>query len=284
MVGFDLDATYSPNGCGCDNYKWVILIYQIGKDRMAENNPCEATNPMHDHASSSYDVAPTSSMEQSGGDNAATPNESTGRYVEGTATSAPSPSVGDGNKNTDNEPMSSSCNIIGDDRCQPLLFMEMEASVASSRSRSVASSISRVSSSLSALAKEAKKLGKKVKGERNKLSLKSSTADSKTTKLSKSAKLFAFYAALNSCNLGYDIGVSTEAGRLIQDDWGLSIGERELFTGSLNFWASKCFSTIRSFDLTSLSVMDNIRSTYSNSHSCLGLFLLLNFQIIPYPI
>ena len=137
--------------------------------------------------------------------------------------------------------MPSSCS----DRCQPLLFMEMEASVASSsgESRSIASSISsRVSSSLSAIANEAKKLRKKAKKKRKKdadPNATSSSADSKRRVLSKSAKLFALCAALNSCNLGYDIGVSTEAGRLIQDDWGLTTMERELFTGSLNFWASK---------------------------------------------
>jgi hypothetical protein len=50
--------------------------------------------------------------------------------------------------------------------------------------------------------------------------------------------LFALCASVNSCNLGYDIGVSTEAGRLIQADLGLSRIQRELFTGSINFWAS----------------------------------------------
>jgi sugar porter (SP) family MFS transporter len=74
---------------------------------------------------------------------------------------------------------------------------------------------------------------------------------------------FVACASLNSCNLGFDIGVSTEAGRLIQNDLGLSRKlvcqqnlpptdndfsslahlhtytefERELFIGSLNFWA-----------------------------------------------
>jgi hypothetical protein len=55
-----------------------------------------------------------------------------------------------------------------------------------------------------------------------------------------SAKTYRFVlcAALNSCNLGYDIGVSTEAGRLLQDDLGLSNHQREIFIGSINFWAS----------------------------------------------
>ena len=52
--------------------------------------------------------------------------------------------------------------------------------------------------------------------------------------------LFALCASVNSCNLGYDIGVSTEAARLIQNDMGLSEIQRELFTGCINFWASTC--------------------------------------------
>lgn len=50
--------------------------------------------------------------------------------------------------------------------------------------------------------------------------------------------LFVACAALNSCNLGYDIGVSTDAGRLIQDDLELTNRQREIFIGSINFWAS----------------------------------------------
>jgi hypothetical protein len=49
---------------------------------------------------------------------------------------------------------------------------------------------------------------------------------------------FVLCAALNSCNLGYDIGVSTEASRLLQADLGLSNRQREIFIGSINFWAS----------------------------------------------
>ena len=44
-------------------------------------------------------------------------------------------------------------------------------------------------------------------------------------------------AAVNSCNLGYDIGMSTTAGNLIQEDLDLSDGQREILIGSLNFWA-----------------------------------------------
>ncbi|KAL7560646.1 hypothetical protein ACA910_001330 [Epithemia clementina (nom. ined.)] len=56
-------------------------------------------------------------------------------------------------------------------------------------------------------------------------------------KLTSATYKFALCAAVNSCNLGYDIGVSTEAGRLLQTDLGLSRVEREVFIGSLNFWA-----------------------------------------------
>jgi len=58
-------------------------------------------------------------------------------------------------------------------------------------------------------------------------------------KITRSTYIYAFCAAVNSCNLGYDIGVSTEAGKLVQQDFGLSRIEREIFVGSINFWASK---------------------------------------------
>lgn len=50
-------------------------------------------------------------------------------------------------------------------------------------------------------------------------------------------KVFALCAAVNSCNLGFDIGVSTSVGSLVQDDFDLSDFEREIFVGSLNFFA-----------------------------------------------
>lgn len=40
--------------------------------------------------------------------------------------------------------------------------------------------------------------------------------------VTKATYLFVFCASLNSCNLGFDIGVSTEAGRLIQNDMDLT--------------------------------------------------------------
>ena len=50
-------------------------------------------------------------------------------------------------------------------------------------------------------------------------------------------KLFAFCAALNSCNLGYDIGVYTGAGDHIQDDLDLTDTELEIFIGAVNVFA-----------------------------------------------
>lgn len=57
------------------------------------------------------------------------------------------------------------------------------------------------------------------------------------TKVSKKVKLYAMCAALNSCNLGYDIGVNTGAGILLQESLGLSDLQIEIFLGSLNLFA-----------------------------------------------
>jgi hypothetical protein len=57
--------------------------------------------------------------------------------------------------------------------------------------------------------------------------------------ISRSTYIYCLCACLNSCNLGYDIGIGTQAGRLIQDDLGLTRVQRELFVGSIDFWASK---------------------------------------------
>jgi hypothetical protein len=59
-----------------------------------------------------------------------------------------------------------------------------------------------------------------------------------SVKITRSTYLFCLCAAVNSCNLGYDIGVSTEASKLIQDDLGLTRMQREIFVGSINFFAS----------------------------------------------
>eukprot|EP00523_Entomoneis_sp_CCMP467_P008329 CAMPEP_0168727240 /NCGR_PEP_ID=MMETSP0724-20121128/5077_1 /TAXON_ID=265536 /ORGANISM="Amphiprora sp., Strain CCMP467" /LENGTH=570 /DNA_ID=CAMNT_0008774069 /DNA_START=65 /DNA_END=1777 /DNA_ORIENTATION=+ len=49
--------------------------------------------------------------------------------------------------------------------------------------------------------------------------------------------LWSAMAALNSVNLGYDLGVSTNAGPLLMKDQDLSQCQLELFLGSLNFWS-----------------------------------------------
>jgi len=49
--------------------------------------------------------------------------------------------------------------------------------------------------------------------------------------------IYAMCAALNSVNLGYDLGVSTNAGPLLKQDMDLTQGQLELFLGSLNFWS-----------------------------------------------
>ena len=59
--------------------------------------------------------------------------------------------------------------------------------------------------------------------------------------------VFATCAALNSCNLGYDIGVNTGAGILLRDSMNLKDEQLELFMGSLNLFAmigALCASTI----------------------------------------
>ena len=49
--------------------------------------------------------------------------------------------------------------------------------------------------------------------------------------------IFAMCAAVNSCNLGYDIGVYTGAGDYIQDDLNLTDAELEIFIGAVNVFA-----------------------------------------------
>ena len=55
--------------------------------------------------------------------------------------------------------------------------------------------------------------------------------------ITRSTKLYAFCASLNSCNLGYDIGVNTGAGPLLQSSLSLSNFQLEIFFGSLNLFA-----------------------------------------------
>ncbi len=58
--------------------------------------------------------------------------------------------------------------------------------------------------------------------------------------ISRATKIFAMCAALNSCNLGYDIGVNTSARKLLQDENSLALTDvqTEIFMGSLNLFAA----------------------------------------------
>lgn len=67
--------------------------------------------------------------------------------------------------------------------------------------------------------------------------------DGASVPINKATYIFVLCAALNSCNLGYDIGVSTEAGKIIQEEWDLTNVQRQIFVGSINFWASKYYFT-----------------------------------------
>lgn len=55
--------------------------------------------------------------------------------------------------------------------------------------------------------------------------------------MSSQVYVWVLCAALNSCNLGYDIGVNTSAGPIVQQDLNLSKVQLELFFGSLNLFA-----------------------------------------------
>jgi hypothetical protein len=55
--------------------------------------------------------------------------------------------------------------------------------------------------------------------------------------MSSQVYVWVLCAALNSCNLGYDIGVNTSAGPIMQQDLSLSEIELELFFGAINLFA-----------------------------------------------
>ena len=63
------------------------------------------------------------------------------------------------------------------------------------------------------------------------------TSTSTSSSHLKKVNIFAMCAAVNSCNLGYDLGVYTGAGDYIQDDLNLTDAELEIFIGSVNVFA-----------------------------------------------
>jgi sugar porter (SP) family MFS transporter len=80
----------------------------------------------------------------------------------------------------------------------------------------------------------------KVDALRNYSSLKSSPSIAATSTADRPVPfvyLLAACAALNSCNVGLDIGVNSPAGILVQEDLELSNLQLELFMGSMNFFA-----------------------------------------------
>jgi MFS family permease len=58
--------------------------------------------------------------------------------------------------------------------------------------------------------------------------------------ITRATMIYVLCAALNSCNLGYDIGVSTNVSKLIQKDIHITDNQREIWVGFINLWASKC--------------------------------------------
>ena len=55
--------------------------------------------------------------------------------------------------------------------------------------------------------------------------------------ITRATYIYVLCAAVNSCNLGYDVGVSTNAGPKIRQDFNLTNVQLELLLGSINFWS-----------------------------------------------
>jgi hypothetical protein len=56
--------------------------------------------------------------------------------------------------------------------------------------------------------------------------------------ITRATMIYVLCAALNSCNLGYDIGVSTNVSKLLQNDMHITDAQREIWIGLINFGAS----------------------------------------------
>lgn len=63
------------------------------------------------------------------------------------------------------------------------------------------------------------------------------SGDPSHVKITRSTYKYVLCAALNSCNLGYDIGVNTQAGPLLQDAMNLTDSQLEILLGSLNLFS-----------------------------------------------
>ncbi|KAL3941282.1 MAG: hypothetical protein SGBAC_004330 [Bacillariaceae sp.] len=55
--------------------------------------------------------------------------------------------------------------------------------------------------------------------------------------LTRASYVYSICACVNSCNLGFDLGATTNVGPLIEAEFGLTTAQRELFVASINFWA-----------------------------------------------
>ncbi|CAJ1911319.1 unnamed protein product [Cylindrotheca closterium] len=62
-------------------------------------------------------------------------------------------------------------------------------------------------------------------------------SDGGTLQITRATYVYSICACLNSLNLGFDIGVTTNVGPLVEASFGLTTAQRELFVGSINFWA-----------------------------------------------
>ncbi|CAJ1911354.1 unnamed protein product [Cylindrotheca closterium] len=58
-----------------------------------------------------------------------------------------------------------------------------------------------------------------------------------TLPITRGSYVFSICACINSCNLGFDLGATTNVGPLVEAQLGLTTAQRELFVGSLDFWA-----------------------------------------------
>jgi hypothetical protein len=73
--------------------------------------------------------------------------------------------------------------------------------------------------------------------------------------ITRATMIYVLCAALNSCNLGYDIGVSTNVSKLIQNDIRITDAQREIWIGFINFWASKWRCSVYLYTLVCILII-----------------------------
>ena len=102
------------------------------------------------------------------------------------------------------------------------------------------------------------------------------------SKINRSTMIFALCAAVNSVNIGFDMGVNTTAVPIIKDELNLSDVQTELLIGSLGFWSlfgslfsywvCDKFGRRRSFDVAAVSVIIGL-IIMSSSHQYVQLMI-----------